>query len=70
MSRCHFSPDRIYNLDEIGTTVYVPPRIIATKGMKLVGSMMSGERGLNVTMICAINAAGNQVCTIYDYFST
>ncbi|XP_008178182.1 uncharacterized protein LOC103307718 [Acyrthosiphon pisum] len=43
------------------STVHVPPKIIATKGSKQVGCMTSGERGINVTMICAINAAGNHV---------
>lgn len=62
LSRSHFTPDRIYNLDETGnSTVHVPPKIISTKGTKQVGCMTSGERGLNVTMICAINAAGNHV---------
>jgi len=62
LSRSHFTPDRIYNLDETGnSTVHVPPKIIATKGTKQVGCMTSGERGLNVTMICAINAAGNHI---------
>lgn len=62
LSRSNFTPDRIYNLDETGnSTVHVPPKIIATKGTKQVGCMTSGERGLNLTMICAINAAGNHV---------
>lgn len=41
--------------------MHVPPRIIATKGSKQVRCMTSGERGLNIIMICVINAAGNQV---------
>lgn len=62
LSRSHFTPDRIYNLDETGnSTVHVPPKIIATKGSKQVGCMTTGEWGINVTMICAINAAGNHV---------
>jgi hypothetical protein len=40
-------------------TLHVPPKIIPAKGMKEVGSVTSGERGLNVTMIVAVNAIGN-----------
>lgn len=36
LSRSHFTPDRIYNLDETGNSVvHLPPKIIATKGTKL-----------------------------------
>lgn len=57
-----FLPNNIYNVDETGnTTVHVPPRIIAPKGVKQLGSMTSGERGINVTMIAAISAIGNHV---------
>lgn len=53
------TPFQIWNCDETGiSTVHVPPKILATKGLKQVGSMTSGERGTNVTMIAAINAGG------------
>lgn len=51
------TPFQIWNCDETGiSTVHVPPKILATKGLKQVGSITSGERGTNVTMIAAINA--------------
>ncbi|XP_074035220.1 uncharacterized protein [Leptinotarsa decemlineata] len=57
-----FSASNIYNVDETGnTTVHIPPRIVAAKGVKQVGSMTSGERGVNITMIAGINAVGNHV---------
>lgn len=57
-----FSAANIYNVDETSnSTVHVPPRIVAAKGVKQVGSMTSGERGINVTMIAGINAIGNHV---------
>lgn len=62
LSRYEFPPNSIYNLDETGnSTVHVPPKIIAPKGVKQIGSMSSGERGLNVTMIACVSAAGNHV---------
>lgn len=60
--RFNFNPSNIYNLDETGnTTVHVPPKVLAAKGQKQIGSVTSGERGVNVTMVAAINAVGNQV---------
>lgn len=57
-----FTPERIYNVDETGmSTVHNPSNVIATKGAKQVGHMTSGERGVNVTMISAVNAIGNSV---------
>ena len=38
------------------STIYVPPKISASKGVKKVGSMTNAERRANNTMIGAINA--------------
>ncbi|ESN99188.1 hypothetical protein HELRODRAFT_162691 [Helobdella robusta] len=47
-------------MDESGvTTVHKPGRIIAKKGTKQVGKITSGEKGKNVTVICAVNAHGS-----------
>lgn len=52
----------IWNVDESGiSTVHVPPKILATKGVKQVGAMTSGEKGNTVTMIAAINAGGGLI---------
>jgi transposase-like protein len=62
MERHKFQANDIYNLDETGnSTVHEPPKILCTKGTKQVGSVTSGERGLNVTMIACINAIGNSI---------
>lgn len=62
ISRFKISPDKIYNLDETGnSTVHVPPKVLATRGEKQVGSMTSGERDINVTMIAAVSAISNHV---------
>ncbi|ESN93974.1 hypothetical protein HELRODRAFT_142747, partial [Helobdella robusta] len=51
---------RIWNMDESGvTTAHKPGRIIAKKGTKQVGKITSGEKGKNVTVICAVNAHGS-----------
>lgn len=55
-------PENIYNLDETAlTTVHNPPNIIGPKGMKQIGQVTSGERGVLVTACCSINAIGNSV---------
>ena len=60
--RYHFEPSNIWNCDETGiTTVHVPPKILAPKGKKQIGSMTSAEQGNNVTMIAAINATGSSI---------
>lgn len=52
----------IYNLDETAlTTVHNPPNVLAQKGLKQVGQVTSGERGILVTACCFINAAGNTI---------
>ncbi|WP_341658275.1 helix-turn-helix domain-containing protein [Blattabacterium cuenoti] len=62
LSRYKFNPSKIYNLDEAGnSTVHAPPKIMCDKGAKQVGSVTSGERGANITMIVAVNAIGNHV---------
>lgn len=62
LERHKFQPNEIYNLDETGnSTVHAPPKILCTKGMKQVGSVTSGERGLNITMIACVNAIGNSI---------
>lgn len=55
-------PQNIYNLDETAlTTVHNPPNIIGQKGLKQIGQVTSGERGVLVTACCFINAMGNSV---------
>ncbi|KAJ8944525.1 hypothetical protein NQ314_009464 [Rhamnusium bicolor] len=62
LAKGKFEPSRIYNVDETGiTTVQQPPKILTPKEVKQIGGMTSAERGVLVTMICCINAAGNTV---------
>ena len=51
---------RVWNMDETGiSTVQKPSKIVATKGVRQVGKMISGEKGRTITAICAMNAAGS-----------
>ncbi|KAJ8960684.1 hypothetical protein NQ314_006042 [Rhamnusium bicolor] len=55
-------PQNIYNLDETAlTTVHNPSNIIGQKGLKQIGQVTSGERGVLVTACCFVNATGNSV---------
>ena len=60
LQRDGFTPDKIWNVDEIGcTTVQKPRKIIAATGVKQVGAVVSAERGQLVTLCCAVSATGN-----------
>lgn len=53
----------IYNVDESGfsTVQKKSPKILASKGKHQVGFIASGERGINTTLVCCCNAAGNYI---------
>jgi len=62
VSRHGFTANKISKLDDTGNSAApVSPKIICAEGIKQVGSVTSGERGINVTMIVAVNAVGNFV---------
>lgn len=55
-------PQQIYNADETGiSTVPIPNKIIALKGKKQVGRIVSAERGFNITVTCTMSASGQFV---------
>ena len=57
-----FGPESIWNIDETGvTTVQRPTKVLAEKGAKQVGSVVSQERGTLVTICCGVNAIGNHI---------
>ncbi|XP_039763643.1 uncharacterized protein LOC120636292 [Pararge aegeria] len=63
-----FTVSRIWNVDETGvTTVQKPKKIVAARGQKQVGAITSAERGVLVTLACAINAAGNSVPPMFVF---
>ncbi|KAK7095561.1 hypothetical protein V1264_006951 [Littorina saxatilis] len=54
---------RIFNMDETGiSTVQTKcQKVLAQKGKHQIGSMSSGERGVNTTIVLCASAAGNYV---------
>lgn len=50
----------IFNVDESGfTTVQKKTqKVISLKGKRQVGALTSGERGVNTTIVCCVNASG------------
>lgn len=63
-----FPPSRIYNFDETGiSTVQKPRKILGPKGTKQVGAATSWERGKNITVGCAMSAAGDYIPPIFIY---
>jgi len=63
-----FVPSHVWNMDETGvSTVQRPTKIMATKGIRTVGKMTSGERGTTVTVICAFSAAGSYLPPMFIY---
>lgn len=68
MDKYKFTPNNIYNCDETGiSTVQDPGKILAPKGMKRVGSITSWERGKNITLLCAMSAAGGFVPPMFIF---
>lgn len=61
-------PQNIWNFDESGiTTVHKAGRIVARCGVKQVGDMTSGKRGVLVTIALAISASGASLPPFYIY---
>lgn len=62
LDRLQLGPGDIWNMDETGvTTVQKPDRIVARRGYKQIGRIVSAERGTLVTMALAISATGNSI---------
>lgn len=68
MDRHKFCPNNIYNVDETGcTTVQKTSKIIATKGVKQVGGIVTQERGTLVTVCVAVNALGQSIPPMFIF---
>lgn len=68
MTKYHFPPSHIYNVDETGiTTVQETEKIIAPRGQKRIGAVTSWERGKNVTAICAMSASGTYIPPLFIF---
>lgn len=64
-----FLPSRIFNMDESGINT-VPkkiPKVISMKGKKLVGKIVSAERGQTITLVCAMSVTGSYVPPVFIF---
>lgn len=60
--RLNLEASDIWNVDETGiTTVQNPDRIVARRGFKQIGKLVSAERGTLVTLTVAVSASGNTI---------
>ena len=63
-----FGANQVYNIDESGiTTVQTPGKIIARRGAKQVGRVVSAEKGCTTTVVCGMSAAGVYVPPMFLY---
>lgn len=55
-----FTPDRIFNMDEMGisTSPSKPPKVITSRGKKVVGKISSAEKGQTVTVVASFSVSG------------
>lgn len=68
ITKHNLTPSRIWNLDETGVhTVLKPRKIVAEKGTKQVGAIVSAERGTLVTVELAVNALGNTIPPMFVF---
>lgn len=68
LERYNFGPENIFNIDETGlTTVQRPTKVVAQKGIKQVGAIVSQERGQLVTVAVAVNAIGNCIPPVFVF---
>ena len=62
MKKHAYSAQQVFNVDESGiTTVQRPTKIIAETGTKQVGKLVSSEKGMTTTVVCAMSPSGNYV---------
>lgn len=63
VDECQLNATKIFNVDESGfsTVAKKCQKILALKGKRQVGSVASGERGVNTTMVVCASAAGRFV---------
>ena len=68
VERNTYDPSNIWNMDETGITcVHRPRKIVASKGVRQVSKITSGERGKTVTVICAMSAVGTYLPPLFIF---
>ena len=62
MDKYNFDGSRIWNVDETGiTTASKPSKIVASCGVKQIGSLTTAERGTLVTICAAVSGSGQTI---------
>ena len=60
LTKEHIPATDVYNCDEVGmSSVQKPKKILAKKGKKQVGKIVSAEKGETTTALVCMSAAGN-----------
>ncbi|CAK1592497.1 unnamed protein product [Parnassius mnemosyne] len=68
VDRFKFTASSMWNADETGvSTVTKPSKIVAAKGKRNVGSITSGERGTNITLLVAVSATGSSIPPMFIF---
>nr|XP_023028549.1 uncharacterized protein LOC111516636 [Leptinotarsa decemlineata] len=68
MEKHRFVPENIYNSEETGiSAVQTLGKILDTKGQKRVRSITSWEKGKNITLLCAMSAAGGYIPPVFIF---
>ena len=65
----YFAADRVYNVDETGIT-RVPnkqSKVLALRGKRQVGGLVSAERGILVTAVACMSASGIYMPTMFVF---
>lgn len=64
-----FTADRVYNVDETGikTVPNKQPKVLALRGKRQVGGLVSGERGTLVTAETCMSASGKYMPTMFVF---
>lgn len=69
LKKYHFTPERIYNIDETGVQT-VPNKLplhVAPRGKREVAKTVAAEQGQTVTAVCAMNALGHYIPPYFIY---
>ena len=64
----NYDAHHIFNVDETGFSTSPPPvKIIAEKGQRQVGKIVSAERGQTITVVCAFSAGGDYIPPMFIF---
>lgn len=65
----HFPPNKIYNMDEteMSTGTRKNPKVMSVRGKKVVGKLVSGERGTTVTAVLSMSVTGHFIPPMFIY---